>query len=90
MGASVELRVRGNRDSQLAQCAVRGEALLLRREHVHAATAIVAVAMTSLAMTGGERQSLGRVSGLLQMLMLTVRATPCWRPRPRWVDADVL
>ena len=44
MGASAELRVVSDRDSQLAQCAVREEALMLRREHAHAATAIVAVA----------------------------------------------
>lgn len=47
MGASAELRVVSDRDSQLAQCAVREEALLLQRGHAHAATTIVAVAAST-------------------------------------------
>ena len=55
MGASAELRVVSDRESQLAQCAVREEALMLRREHAHAATAIVAVAASMPARGGRER-----------------------------------
>ena len=55
MGASAELRVVSDRDSQLAQCAVREEALVLQREHAHAATAIVAVAASMPARGGRER-----------------------------------
>ena len=54
----MELRVRGDRESRLAQCAVRGEALLLRREYVPAATAIVAVAV-SMPAGGRERDDAG-------------------------------
>ena len=41
MGASVELRMRCDCDSQLAQCAVRGQAPLLRQARVPATTEAV-------------------------------------------------
>ena len=41
MGASVELRMRGDCDSQLAQCAVRGQAPLLQQARVPATTEAV-------------------------------------------------